>query len=81
MLDHLHYLREEIGSYRNLVFKKSDENMMDRKKDQRRSVTSGRSGTLAYKNDQKTTTEICWPYKQKKGQEKLVPCRKIEGKM
>ena len=53
---------------------------MDRKKDERRNVTSGRSGALAYKNEQKKTNEISWPYKQKRWARKTCALWENKGK-
>ena len=53
---------------------------MDRKKDERRNVTSGRSGRLAYKNAQKKTNEISWPNKQKRWTRKTCALWEDGGK-
>ena len=80
MLDHLRYLGEEIGSYKSLVFKTTDENILDRKKTNEEVLHLVGMEHSLIKTISKRQMKFLGHISRKDGLEKPVLRGKIEGK-
>ena len=73
-------LPQEIESYRNLVFKMTDENILGRRKTNKEVLHLAGVERSLLKTIRKKTNEISWSYKQKRWTRKTCALRENRGK-